>query len=154
MSHADDTACGCCLPLFRRPVPRSTARNMLWAHKPCKVLLYPEEGWARSAMSSHWLLLPCWWSRSRCTVVEVTGTRRFTTQAEMTNNGHNVCIVGSFKKTVGDPDFKLNLTCNVSMADFNMGYMMTGSLERGHRKKNVYQMTHFAIIQRIDFSIS
>jgi hypothetical protein len=41
-----------------------------------QVLLYPEEGWARSAMSSYWILAPCWWSWSRCKVIEVTGTRR------------------------------------------------------------------------------
>ncbi|GBP84740.1 hypothetical protein EVAR_64635_1 [Eumeta japonica] len=40
------------------------------------VLLFPEEGWARSASSSHWTLQPCWWRRSRCKVVEVAGTRR------------------------------------------------------------------------------
>ncbi|KAL2737397.1 hypothetical protein V1477_012353 [Vespula maculifrons] len=41
-----------------------------------KVLLFPEEGWARSASSSYWTLTPFWWSRSRCKVVEVAGTRR------------------------------------------------------------------------------
>ncbi|KAH0564617.1 hypothetical protein KQX54_013152 [Cotesia glomerata] len=39
------------------------------------VLLFPEEGWARSASSSYWTLTPFWWSRSRCKVVEVAGTR-------------------------------------------------------------------------------
>ncbi|KAK9303810.1 hypothetical protein QLX08_004672 [Tetragonisca angustula] len=43
---------------------------------PNKVLLFPEEGWARSASSSYWTLTPFWWSRSRCKVVEVAGTRR------------------------------------------------------------------------------
>jgi hypothetical protein len=41
-----------------------------------QVLLFPEEGWARSASSSYWTLTPAWWSRSRCKVVEVAGTRR------------------------------------------------------------------------------
>lgn len=42
-----------------------------------QVLLFPEEGWARSASSSYWTLTPFWWSRSRCKVVEVAGTRRW-----------------------------------------------------------------------------
>jgi len=49
------------------------------AHFYClylKVLLYPEEGWARSAVSSYWTLTPTWWNRSKCKVVEVTGTRK------------------------------------------------------------------------------
>nr|CAD7258735.1 unnamed protein product [Timema shepardi] len=40
-----------------------------------RVLLFPEEGWARSASSSYWTLTPSWWSSSRCQVVEVAGTR-------------------------------------------------------------------------------
>ncbi|CAG9111916.1 unnamed protein product [Plutella xylostella] len=40
------------------------------------VLLFPEEGWARSASSSYWTLQPSWWRRERCKVVEVAGTRR------------------------------------------------------------------------------
>ncbi|XP_054265595.1 uncharacterized protein LOC128991183 [Macrosteles quadrilineatus] len=143
----------CCLPLPRRR-SRCSARHLLTSRQPCKVLLYPEEGWARSAMSSYWILAPCWWSWSRCKVIEVTGTRRFTTKAQMISSDHSLCIIGSFKKMNIDPDFKLSLTSNVTMADFNMGYMMTGSLERGHKKKNSYQTTHFAIIQRTDFSNS
>lgn len=41
------------------------------------MLLFPEEGWARSASSSYWTLQPSWWSRTRCKVVEVAGTRRY-----------------------------------------------------------------------------
>lgn len=41
-----------------------------------KVLLYPEEGWARTATNSYWLLSIPWWNRSRCKVIQVAGTRR------------------------------------------------------------------------------
>ncbi|XKL61249.1 hypothetical protein PGB90_008306 [Kerria lacca] len=43
---------------------------------PIKVLLYPEESWARTATSSYWKLSPIWWNYSRCKVIEVTGTKR------------------------------------------------------------------------------
>uniref|UniRef100_A0A182NPN4 Uncharacterized protein n=1 Tax=Anopheles dirus TaxID=7168 RepID=A0A182NPN4_9DIPT len=42
---------------------------------PNKVLLYPEEGWARSAASSYWTIAPCRWRRNRCVVEEVAGSR-------------------------------------------------------------------------------
>uniref|UniRef100_A0A8W7PHF1 Uncharacterized protein n=1 Tax=Anopheles coluzzii TaxID=1518534 RepID=A0A8W7PHF1_ANOCL len=42
---------------------------------PNKVLLYPEEGWARSAASSYWTIAPCRWRRNRCIVEEVAGSR-------------------------------------------------------------------------------
>ncbi|XP_046969709.1 uncharacterized protein LOC124537043 [Vanessa cardui] len=115
------------------------------------VLLFPEEGWARSASSSYWTLQPCWWRRSRCKVVEVAGTRRHSTQARMVVSGVNaVYIVGTFKHLGTDADFKLYLTTNVTQADFNMGYTMTGTLERGSRSTNNFQVTHFAVLRRCD----
>nr|CAD7199465.1 unnamed protein product [Timema douglasi] len=44
----------------------------------------------------------------------------------------------------------LFLSSNVTTSDFNMGYSMTGTLERGDRKTNSFQMTHFAVIRRWD----
>ncbi|XP_066584698.1 uncharacterized protein [Prorops nasuta] len=74
---------------------------------PNKVLLFPEEGWARSASSSYWTLTPFWWSRSRCKVVEVAGTRRYSTQAKMVDTGTGTLyIIGSFKRMTTDADFK------------------------------------------------
>ncbi|KAL0275059.1 UNVERIFIED_CONTAM: hypothetical protein PYX00_003040 [Menopon gallinae] len=60
-------------------------------------------------------------------------------------------IVGSFKRMTVDPDFKLYLTSHISTADFNMGYSMTGTLERGNKSSNSFQMTHFAVIRRRDY---
>ncbi|XP_014206958.1 uncharacterized protein LOC106638354 [Copidosoma floridanum] len=119
---------------------------------PNKVLLFPDEGWARSASSSYWTLTPFWWSRSRCKVVEVAGTRRYSTQAKMVDNGNGALyIIGSFKRMTIDADFKLYLTSNVSSSDYNMGYSMTGTLERGCKKTNTFQVTHFAVIRRRDY---
>ena len=59
----------------------------------CRVLLYPDEGWARPAALSSWLLQPVWWSRSRCRVVELCGTRRATAVGKISaaaGNGNHV----------------------------------------------------------------
>ncbi|XP_046988660.1 uncharacterized protein LOC124594335 [Schistocerca americana] len=118
------------------------------------VLLFPEEGWARSASSSYWTLTPAWWSRSRCKVVEVAGTRRYSAQAKMVDTGSgSLYIIGTFKRVSPDPDFKLYLTSSVSPSDFNMGYSMTGTLERGCRSSNTFQTTHFAVIRRHDYDM-
>ncbi|KPI96973.1 hypothetical protein RR46_05590 [Papilio xuthus] len=61
-----------------------------------------------------------------------------------------VYIVGTFKHLGTDSDFKLYLTTNVTQADFNMGYTMTGTLERGCRATNTFQVTHFAVLRRCD----
>ncbi|EDS38982.1 conserved hypothetical protein [Culex quinquefasciatus] len=45
-----------------------------------RVLLYPEEGWARSAASSYWTISPCRWRRNRCIVEEVAGSRNCSSQ--------------------------------------------------------------------------
>ncbi|BES91661.1 Hypothetical protein NTJ_04470 [Nesidiocoris tenuis] len=135
-------------PMPKPPTPVSCKKIL---KKTNKVLLYPEEGWARSAASSYWTLTPCWWSRSVCTVVEVAGTRRYTTRAKMVESDTgNLSIVGSFRKNVPDPDFKLWLTSSISIADRNMGYCMTGNLDRGNKssQSSAYQTTHFAVIRQ------
>lgn len=43
---------------------------------------------------------------------------------------------------------KLNLTSNVSTSDYNMGYCLTGTLERGYKESNKFQQTHFVVIRR------
>lgn len=49
---------------------------------------------------------------------------------------------------------QLYLTSNVTVSDFNMGYSMTGTLERGCKKNNSFQMTHFAVIRRRDYDLA
>jgi len=67
----------------------------------------------------------------------------------------NFYVVGRFvsdaavgAEAVADPDFKLSLSTNVSNADFQLGYCMTGTLERGCRAAGHMEMTHFAMIKR------
>lgn len=43
---------------------------------------------------------------------------------------------------------QLFLSSNITMADYNMGYCLTGTLERGCRQTNNFQITHFAVIRR------
>jgi hypothetical protein len=46
---------------------------------------------------------------------------------------------------MSSPDFRMVLTTNVSQADFQMGYCVTGTLERG---KGDLQLTHYAMVKR------
>jgi len=66
------------------------------------------------------------------------------------SNSGNFVVVGRFcdSSSVADPDFKLSLSTNVSNADFQLGYCMTGILERGCRADGHMEMTHFAMIKR------
>ena len=62
-----------------------------------------------------------------------------------------VYVLGVFPKSCpsSEPHFKLSLTGNISAADFNLGYLMTGTLERGQASvKSSLQLTHFAVIRR------
>ncbi|CAI9721910.1 Hypothetical predicted protein [Octopus vulgaris] len=115
---------------------------------PTKVLLYPYEGWAQPAMISYWLLKTYWWSRTRCKIVEVTGTKKMATRGKMIDKGNGVMwITGKFKETI-NPDFKMALTTNVSNSDFQLGYSVTGTLERGDKRKGEFQLTHYAMVKR------
>ncbi|KAH8284575.1 hypothetical protein KR018_004555 [Drosophila ironensis] len=172
-----------------------------------KILLYPEEGWARTASSSYWTITPCWWQPNRCRIVECSGTQRRATKARMLplEQQGSLLIAGHFRRTsgagaagagrsgsggmngsgtvaataslpatpaaptnaatatgaaggtagrsdksppAGNDEFKLYLTSNISMEDYNMGYCLTGFVERRCQVTNTFQMTHFAVIKR------
>ncbi|KAI8039959.1 hypothetical protein M5D96_007384 [Drosophila gunungcola] len=167
-----------------------------------KILLYPEEGWARTASSSYWTITPCFWQPNRCRIVECSGTQRRATKARMLplEQQGSLLIAGHFRRTTstgggasspaggGAPgsrsvaatptpatpatanagaaairtgamgcdksqpawndEFKLYLTSNISMEDYNMGYCLTGFVERRCQVTNTFQMTHFAVIKR------
>ncbi|XP_033254758.1 uncharacterized protein LOC117194208 [Drosophila miranda] len=166
-----------------------------------KILLYPEEGWARTASSSYWTITPCWWQPNRCRIVEFSGTQRRATKAQMlpleqqgslliaghfgrstpvasasaaaaasgtvaatpTSAGSGAgatttaaATTGSRSRSKGcdksqpawNDEFKLYLTSNISMEDYNMGYCLTGFVERRCQLTNTFQMTHFAVIKR------
>ncbi|KAH8401059.1 hypothetical protein KR009_002765 [Drosophila setifemur] len=164
-----------------------------------KILLYPEEGWARTASSSYWTITPCWWQPNRCRIVECSGTQRRATKARMLplEQQGSLLIAGHFRRTTatgggaaavgsgfgavaatpthatlatpatnavaaaagatmrcdksrpaGSDEFKLYLTSNISMEDYNMGYCLTGFVERRCQVTNTFQMTHFAVIKR------
>ena len=86
---------------------------------------------------------------TRC--LQVTGTRRVSATGRMTttSSGGNFYVVGRFRDApVADPDFKLSLSTSVSNADFQLGYCMTGTLERGCRADGRMEMTHYAMIKR------
>ncbi|XP_068145898.1 uncharacterized protein [Drosophila tropicalis] len=149
-----------------------------------KILLYPEEGWARTASSSYWTITPCWWQPNRCRIVECSGTQRQATRARMVplEQQGSLLIAGHFRRTTAsasataasssasgcasasasatvsqltdksqpacNDEFKLYLTSNISMEDYNMGYCLTGFVERRCQLTNTFQMTHFAVIKR------
>ncbi|CAD7011373.1 unnamed protein product [Ceratitis capitata] len=72
------------------------------------ILLYPEEGWARTASSSYWTITPCWWQPNRCRIEEFTGTQRQSTKAKMVplEQKGSLLIAGYFRRkkaTSGTP---------------------------------------------------
>uniref|UniRef100_A0A1B0A2Q6 Uncharacterized protein n=1 Tax=Glossina pallidipes TaxID=7398 RepID=A0A1B0A2Q6_GLOPL len=125
----------------------------------CKILLYPEEGWARTASSSYWTITLSWWQPNRCRIEEFAGTQRKLTKAKMValEQKGSLLIAGHFHDNnkhhlnasrKGNDEFRLYLTSNVSKEDYNMGYCLTGFVERRCQETNTFQMTHFAVIKR------
>lgn len=76
---------------------------------------------------------------------------RSTTQAKLIDAGQGtVHVVGSFKGAAhAEREFKLALTSRISRTDVNLGYAMTGTLERG--SGDALQPTHFAVLRRCDW---
>lgn len=114
-----------------------------------KINAFSLPGWAQPALSSYWLLKTYWWSRSRVKITEVTGSQRYQVKGKVINmkNG-NLTISGKIKDK-SNSDFKMHLTSNVSNADFQLGYCVTGTLERGNKKtEKGMTLTHYAMIKR------
>ncbi|XP_070544209.1 uncharacterized protein [Ptychodera flava] len=115
---------------------------------PTKILLYPYEGWAASAMHVYWTLKTKWWSRSRCKIIEVCAGKKRSTKARIYDDGNGLMFITGYFKESKMPDFELVLTSHVTKQDFQAGYILTGTLERGNKQLNDMQLTHFAMIQR------
>lgn len=72
--------------------------------------------------------------------------------AKMIDNGKGVLwIRGKFKDNLPNPYFRLTLTSHVSNEDFQLGYSMSGQLERSFEKYISFQITHLAFVRRKDF---
>ncbi|KAK6171332.1 hypothetical protein SNE40_019545 [Patella caerulea] len=115
---------------------------------PTKVLMFPYEGWAQPALITYWLLKTYWWSRSKCKIVEVTGPKKTSTKGKMVDKGNGTMIITGRFKDSSSPDFRMFLTTNISHGDFQMGYCVTGTLERGDKRKSELQLTHYSMIKR------
>ncbi|VEL34462.1 unnamed protein product [Protopolystoma xenopodis] len=61
-------------------------------------------------------------------------------------------IMGKFKQDLcglqGQADFCLYLTSLITEADFHAGYWLTGTLQRGCKRRNQWDLTHYAMVRR------
>ncbi|XP_052815333.1 uncharacterized protein LOC128242278 [Mya arenaria] len=119
---------------------------------PTKVHLFPYEGWAQSAMTSYWLLKTYWWSRSRVKITEVTGSQTHEVKGKIRCIKNGSIVISGKIKDKTNSDYRMYLTSNVDSADFQLGYCVTGTLERGRKKSEKgLSLTHYAMIKRIGY---
>ncbi|VDN12805.1 unnamed protein product [Dibothriocephalus latus] len=119
------------------------------------VELYALEGVTTTVPCTRWELRFPWFTCRFCTVVKFCGaTRTFRTRGKVmcTKNDGALFVTGKFKDDVegtqGNPDFCIFLTSNVSQRDFHAGYILTGTLQRGAKSRNIWETTHFAMVRR------
>uniref|UniRef100_H2ZIM2 Uncharacterized protein n=1 Tax=Ciona savignyi TaxID=51511 RepID=H2ZIM2_CIOSA len=134
--------------------------KMLYQHAgksySSKVLLFPEEEWARNAYGIQWgIKMNRWWKRY-CTITEHRAGGRPAVSALgkiVQNRDGTLTILGRFKRNK-DPDFRLHLSGRVTKDDFERGYLMTGALQLGDLKgEGRLEITHFAVVPRHQQSI-
>lgn len=138
--------------IYDAPIPEKCQKML--SHPKCtstKVLLYPEEEWAKNARTVQWTIkINKWWKRY-CTVIEcgIGGLPNHSAAGKICQNRDGtLTITGRFKRPE-NPDFKLHLTAQVSKNDSQKGYVMTGALQLGDTKKNgSMEITHFAAIPK------
>jgi hypothetical protein len=83
----------------------------------------------------------------------VSGSTKRTTKGKMTDKGKDAMLITGRFKDARNPDFRMTLTSNVSNADFQQGYCVTGTLDRGDKRKNEYQLTHYAMVRRKGYEV-
>lgn len=117
---------------------------------PNKLFLHPCESWAHPSGVTYWMIKTPWWSKKKCKVIEVNGTQKYTGKGKMVDTGKGQMVIsGKMKDNIpSGRHFKLILSSDVSNEDFQMGYCMTGTLERASEKKDAMETTHFAVIKR------
>lgn len=116
---------------------------------PNRILLFPYEGWAKPASQTYWIIKVPWWTKKRCKIVEISGTKRKTGKGKLKDCGTGTSILeGKFKQTTDAPYFRMFLSTDVTNSDFNLGYSMTGYLEQAYAKHDPMELTHYAMIKR------
>jgi hypothetical protein len=106
-------------------------------------------GWAQPALSSYWVLKTYWWSRSRVKITEVTGSKKCAIRGKIHYLKTGSIVLSGKVKGDNHFCFRMNLTSNVSNEDFQQGYCVTGTLERGDKKHSKGMiLTHYAMIKR------
>lgn len=132
-----------------------------------QVDLHPVESYAAAAPRARWLVeLPRAWSLSSCCrVTELRGPlQRCAVKAKAGDKGEGcIEIKGAFPGGGGKPcapsrepaaeasglaNFRLRLTTAVSAEDFQRGYCLTGTVERGVDGAPEMTTTHFAVVKR------
>ncbi|KAK3092133.1 hypothetical protein FSP39_025453 [Pinctada imbricata] len=65
----------------------------------------------------------------------------------MSDKGSGAMVITGRFQDDAKQEFRMTLTTNISNADFQLGYCLTGTLERGDKKNNL-QLTHYAMVKR------
>lgn len=115
-----------------------------------KVVLHPEEEWAKNAKTVQWnIKLNRWWKRY-CTVTEscAGGKQGISALAKITQNRDGTLTIAGRFKRAENPDFTLHLTARVMTEDIQNGYLMTGALQQGDKATSSMEITHFAAIPK------
>ncbi|CDS37110.1 conserved hypothetical protein [Echinococcus multilocularis] len=117
--------------------------------------LYAFESVPSTSMCNRWELRFPWFTYRYCSVVKICGpNKRFVARAKAMCTKHDgaLFVTGKFKDDeegmAGKPHFCIFLTSNVTQSDFHAGYILTGTLQRGDRRKNDWETTHFAMVRR------
>ncbi|KAF7262156.1 hypothetical protein EG68_00873 [Paragonimus skrjabini miyazakii] len=119
------------------------------------VELHPLESWPFPTTRTHWRIKFCKLTFRWCQVVQLTAgrLRRCMTFAKVKfiSSTSAMIVSGKFKDDfAGRRDrahFCLYLTTRVDDTEFRDGVELTGSLERGNRKKACWETTHYVCIK-------
>ncbi|TPP61704.1 hypothetical protein FGIG_08483 [Fasciola gigantica] len=119
------------------------------------------ENWPYPTSGTRWHLQFFTFCSRWCRVTQVScgGTKTYSTigWVKFIKSNSAVIVTGRFGKDMAAqqqdyPHFCLYLSTRVTDSEFHDGCLLSGSLQRGNRRRGVWETTHYAFVQRTEMT--
>ncbi|VDP69303.1 unnamed protein product [Echinostoma caproni] len=118
--------------------------------------LHATDSWPFPTSETRWILQFYSFCTRWCRVTQIScgGLRKHTTfgRVKFVKPNAALIVTGCFDQDPAAqrnyPHFCLYLSTKVTDAEFHSGSLLSGSLQRGNRRKGLWETTHYALVQR------
>ncbi|KAA0194001.1 hypothetical protein FBUS_02912 [Fasciolopsis buskii] len=122
------------------------------------IAFHETDSWPFPTSGMRWYLRFFTFSSRWCRVTQIScgGTKKHSTiaRAKFVDPNSALIVTGRFGNDVAAqrdyPHFCLYLSTKVTDTEFHNGSILSGSLQRGNRRRGVWETTHYAFVKRTE----